>query len=415
MWRSWVHRLTSGLLAVSLLLVIGQGARAQQKEDIVLWITGPLYQSVFATLIPMFEEKYPNVNLIVESGMGGVDRLVTAYAGGAAPDITLQSTRNAPQYIEAGMVHPVDYRIFGAGDMQSFAERFFPGVVNSLAYKGEIYFLPTEVSSGGLYYNKDILDAAGVGEIPETWQALRVLSSRLTRREGDTPTQIGMALNRGAVWNTLYWISMIRQTGIDWIGENGEPNFADQRAVEAIQAYHDFYLHGASFGDQRAPAFREGRAAFHPDATYQNFFMVANPPDFTPGAAPFPVLEGGTPSNFSYGWGLYVTTQAKNPSLAWEVVRFFTSAEVAPIWLNQGGLLIPYQEEWLFEAIQEQPMLRTFVTGLEHAEMELVHARGADIRAAIGEADVAIVNGEMPVESALQRLNARVSAILKED
>ena len=411
--RSRRHKVLGWLLAATLGL-LGTGRALAQKQDVVLWTLGPIYQAVFNEIKPLFDEAYPHVNLVVEGGMGAVDRLVTAYAGGAAPDIVTQSTRNAPQFIEAGMFHPVDYRLFGASDIHSFARRFFPGVVNSLAYKGEIYFLPTEVSSGGLFYNKDILDRAGVAEIPPTWQELSTLGSKLTRMESDTYTQVGVALQRSAVWTTLYWVTLLRQNGVDWVTQDGGPNFTHPRAVDAVRAYHDFFLSGASHPSQAAPAFREGRAAFLPDATYQSFFLVSNPPSWTPGASAYPVLAGGTPNIFSYAWGFYVTRQAKDPSLAWEVVRFLTSPELAPVWARVGGLIIPYQDAWLLELMEEQPTLRPFITGLEHAQMELVHPRGNQIHAAMWEADNAVVQGRLSVEAALQQLNDAVAAILAE-
>ncbi len=59
---------------------------------------------------------------------------------------------------------------------------FADGILEAATYEGEVYGLAPTVNTLGIYYNKDLLPAAGV-QPPTTWEELKAAAAKLT--EGD--------------------------------------------------------------------------------------------------------------------------------------------------------------------------------------------------------------------------------------
>jgi multiple sugar transport system substrate-binding protein len=385
---------------------LASGAMAAKKK-IIVWTTGPIYQKMFGLLLPEFEKEFPDIELDIQFGMGAADKLAVAYAGGAAPDIVTQSTRIAPQFIETGVFLPLNLKALGLDSLTELERRYLPGVLNSLRYKGQYYFLPTEVTSMGLFYDKVKVANAGIGEIPRTWEQLIETGRRLTKYEGTLATQAGVFIHRGGVWNALHWTAMLRQKGIDWITDDGKANFNHPKAIEALNAYSAFWETGAAL--PTGFDFEKGLSAFFPSASYYAFYF---PPEMEVGASMYPVFEGGKTVSTSYSWGLYVTSQSKDPETAWKVAQFFTDARFSELWFNEGQLLQPYNVKWLHDTMRQQPILAPFINSLEYAQMEIAHPKYNDIQTQLKTTENAIISRQLSVNAALEQLNHQVNVIL---
>lgn len=92
------------------------------------------------SLMPEFEKAFPDVDLELITSMGAADKLTVAFAGGAAPDIVTQSTRNAPQWITKGLFRPVDLSAVGVRTEREFQDLFFPGARGTIFLYGKPYF-----------------------------------------------------------------------------------------------------------------------------------------------------------------------------------------------------------------------------------------------------------------------------------
>jgi ABC-type glycerol-3-phosphate transport system substrate-binding protein len=356
---------------------------------------------MFDLLKPDFDKAFPDIDLQITYNTHSSEKLAVAIAGGAAPDIVTQSTRSAAQFIESGAFVPIDFRVFGATNGDSFASRYWPGLANVLRYKGQMYYVPVEVDSLGMFYNKNTLDNAGVGQIPTTWEGLKTLGSKLSRTDEKGWTQVGVTLQKTGIYAALYYASLLRQNGTDWIKADGRPNFSDPKAIQAIEVYADLFRSNASFASANQSHFNTGKAAILVDATYEYFFAKNSTSGFDFGTAQYPVLQGGTPNSSSYAWGFYVPTQSKNAELAWKVIKFLTDSKYGPLWMNEAGLLQPYKASWLMDVLKKEPAFGPFVYGLESAQMEIAHPNYPDIEKTLRNTDQAIINGTASVQQAL--------------
>jgi len=334
------------LLVLCLSLIVAANlvtVSAFAQSKITFWTLGPTYTRVIQALMPEFEKEFPHVELELVPGMGGPDRITAAFASGDAPDIFTIGSLYAPQWIAQGLVHPVDFDAIGVKDQQEFEDLYFPGIGGTIFLGGEAYFLPTEVTTFASYVNRHLFDQAGIGEIPETWEGIRDLGSKLSRvnADGVFERQAMTLMRMNGWWNTLYLTSMMRQLGTDWLDESGNPNFTDPSSVRAWEAYLSLHSSGAWDPTQNWNTFTRGQAAIFPGPSYHHktFTMTAEQQaDFVVENAPYPTFADGTLVSPSYASGLFVSKQSADPKLAWQVANFFAGREAARCTLPSRGM-----------------------------------------------------------------------------
>src|SRR6185295_9106350 len=86
-------------------------------------------------------------------------------ASKALPDVLMFDNPDMQQVAVSGALLPLsDFNVDASG--------FYPGILSAGSYDGKVYGLAPAVDMIGLFYNKDILSAAGVVP-PKTWDELR--------------------------------------------------------------------------------------------------------------------------------------------------------------------------------------------------------------------------------------------------
>lgn len=413
----WMRRCAAVLALLAILAASTvTSAPAVAKTKIVMWSLGESYRRTITSLLPQFEEAFPHVDLEVLFDQGSVDKLLAAFAAGIAPDIATMSTRDAPKFISQGLFRPLDLSVFGVSTHEEYADLWYVGALGSMLLYDDIYFIPTEVTTFGTYWNKDLMHAAGVAEPPPTWEEMAEVAKRLTRITPDGVWErAGMSLVRGHVWNAFHIVAMMRQLGTDWITPDGEPNFLDERAIQAMEIYRSFYQEGAAHPGWNNTQFGQGLVAMYPGASYQFFgFEKIQDARFQIEVSPYPVLKDGEPSSPSYAWGTFVTIQSQHPRLAWEVAKFFSDRPWAEKWFMEVSLMIPWAGPWVADVVEVYPQFITFIEAFRHAKVEPSHPRYAEIFQQLAAAETKIVNGESDVRPALEIANAQIRAIMRE-
>ncbi|HEX6971579.1 MAG TPA: extracellular solute-binding protein [Limnochordia bacterium] len=356
-------------------------------------------------------QELPDVEVEIVPRMSA-DKLAVAFAGGVAPDIVQFSTRDAPRFIANGLFVPLDLGVFGVSSRAEYARLWFPGALGTMLLYDEIYFIPNEVTTFATFYNVDMFTNAGLDKPPATWQGIGEVAKKLSiLGPGGSWERSGLALNHGGVWAAFHMVAMMRQNGVDWISNEGTPNFTHPKALDALSVYADLFLSGAANPDAGGSTFFEGNAAIYPGALYEHFALSNAEVSFTAGVSPYPVLAQGKPNSPSYAWGTFVTVQAEQPRLAWQVAKFFSDQRWAEMWFGRSRL-IPYDGEWLRRVYREEPTLRPFLDALQTSQVEISHPKYTEIVNFLSAADQDIIRRRAPLESALEKLNQQLTALL---
>lgn len=242
---------------------------------------------------------------------------------------------------------------------------YYPGVVSSGSYDGKLYALAPGAVSLAIFYNKDLLQAAGV-EPPTTWDELRTVGAALSG--GD---KYGLAISGVGEEGSFQFLPWLWSNGGD-LSELDSPE-----AIEALDYWKGLVDDGIVSRsavnwtqDDVMKQFLAGNAAMMENGNWQlpglekagmNYGIV-NIPLPSAGAEQVSVL-GGT------GWAL-AAPAAKDKAAA-EVLKCLTSDEVALQW-SKGFGLVPAVESMAADFIKEQPAIEPFVeavaTGKNRAE-----------------------------------------------
>ena len=154
--------LLSVLLMVALLFVFSFSALAQDEEvEIFSWWTGGGEEEGLNALIELFNEEYPDVEVINATVAGGAGSnakavLKTRMVGGNPPD-SFQVHGGAElvdTYVETGLMEPITDLLEEWGVKDKFNQQ----ILEMSAYEGEYYSIPVNVHrSNATFYNKEVL------------------------------------------------------------------------------------------------------------------------------------------------------------------------------------------------------------------------------------------------------------------
>lgn len=414
-----MKRVARCILIISLIALMSSGAFANKKQ-ITLWLIGDAqtgsYAQVYEKIRPALEARFPDIEIDLHFVVGPHDRYLVAVAAGIAPDIVTMSTGQAPQFIEAGLLVPIDYDVFGVKDSAGLKDLFYPGALNSMYMYDDVYFMPTETTTFGMYYNIDMMQATGydVNQVPRTWDELIDIGRKFMRLDGDQITQTGLSLRRGWMWPSFRFAALLRQAGTDWM-VHGKSAFTTPEAVSAIEMYASLF-HENQIATPGADNlwFQRGGSAFYLGPSYEMRTM-GEITSFDFGTAPYPVMDPSRPVSTSYSYGMFVSSLSPNQAEAWEIVKFITDTAWAPTWYQTSALLIPRAGDWILDIIAEQPLFTPFILELEHARLEIAHPEYTRINGAINTAEQQIVARTGSVGNILADLNQKIDVYLQEN
>lgn len=182
-----------------------------------------------------------------------------AAAGGGLPQVVVASEAYLAQYDAAQLVVPLDQYVNSEtwGVTGQHTSDFYTGAINRTRlpeFDGNTLSWPFGNTANALYFNRDLLDQAGIETVPETWDEFMAASQAIKERTG-TPGWM-MPPGDGADFIAALWTY-----GEPWISEDRRTvNFDNSTAVSILRDWKSQVDSGsAGIGDHEA-AFISGRA-----------------------------------------------------------------------------------------------------------------------------------------------------------
>ena len=163
-WRGMV--LLLAFAAASLLA----SCRSSPTGDTVLkfWAMGREGE-VVVQLLPEFERTHPGIRVEVQQlpWTAAHEKLLTAFAGDATPDICQLGNTWVPEFVALGAIAPLD-RYVAASPVVDAAD-YFGGIWQTNLVGGALYGVPWYVDTRLLFYRRDLLAQAGYASPPASW------------------------------------------------------------------------------------------------------------------------------------------------------------------------------------------------------------------------------------------------------
>ena len=345
------------------------GCASPGPGEVTLLVAGdPAEIAAYREVIAAFEKTNPGfpVQLIAASDRTDLlTRLSTSIAAGTPPDLFLVNYRFFAQYAAKGALDPLGERLRSSSVLSE--EAFFPEAIDAFRYDGKLTCLAQNVSSLVVYYNRDLFEAAGQAEPPDswTWDEMVATATALTRDiDGDgTNDQHGIGVEP-----ILYRLApFVWSNGGEIVDNVESPATLSFRSPEASYALLRFLELGAGGetpaggGPSRAiiptdqetesesleSRFLNGRLAmFMSSRRATPTFRTIESFDWD--VAPLPYHRD--PAGVLHADGYCITAGSKSKDAAWKFVEFALAAEGQRITASSGRTVPSMREVALSEA-----------------------------------------------------------------
>lgn len=405
------------LLLTAAVAALPFSAVAAQEEPVTItfWHT---YNEVSAenqmlteTVIPIFEEMYPNINVesIPYPYDGFRQAMLTALAGGQGPDLARLDIIWSPEFAEQGVLLAVDEVM---PDFQEYADRVFPGPLSTNYYEGHYYGLPLDTNTRIFVYNQAMFDAAGVS-VPTTIEELAAACEAVTAL-GEEVYVFSDSGTSG--WNMLPWI---------WTfgGDITDPEITTASGYlnsPQTAAAYDFLkemIDSGCFSDGFLGSGIDNWAGYFNDSIASMIdgpwlFPVAESqyPDFDINGALMPEGEGGSVSVVG-GENVVVFTGTPNQEAALEFLRFTQSPEYQ-LPMSETGQLTVLPELLETDYYKEHPYYPLYLQQLETARARTPHPSWTEMETILNDVSQLILRGEVSTQEGLDLAAQEIDAIL---
>jgi len=333
------------------------------------------------------------------------EKVLTAFAGGALPDILMVANDWLAELAMLGVARPVPGAFAGA----------LPAAGAAVAVDGVPRALPWTLDTQVAFFHRGRLGAAGYAAPPATWHEWRAMGHALKRRRPDDYPLLLL----------LDWPEVL----MTWGAQGTEPllrdrdtrgNFATPGFRAALAFYVSLFadrlaapLVGAQAGDTLA-GLAQGRFAVLPStaSTVGDLNQLAGFPHAawslaampTPGPRPAPVLLAGA--------SLVVTRDCRDPARAWQLVRFLCAPAAQRRLHALTGDLPAASAAWAEAPLAGDPLAAVFADAFTRGVGAPAVPEWARIVFEVQAIAERTVRGEFGIDAATAAMDTRVDAIL---
>jgi multiple sugar transport system substrate-binding protein len=391
-------------------------ARAKQ-EELRVWAFGAEGEAL-APLAREFERANPDVRVRVQQipWTAAHEKLLTAYVGGALPDVAQLGNTWIPEFAALNALEPLDALVARDSALVPRAD-YFPGVLATNVVDGVLYGIPWYVDTRVMFYRTDLLRAAGVTSPPTTWAGWRDALVRVRARQERGAFPALLPLNE---WAQPVIFGL--QTGAPLLAEHGtRGGFRDPRFRRGFEFYVDLFrdsLAPSLAATQISNVFQEfaaGRVAMYITGPWNVGEFRKRLPDSLQGSWATAPLPGPDSAGVSLAGGssIVIMRGSARKGAAWRFLTFLSDPTRQADFFARTGDLPARRSAWETPALASDRHLAAFRTQLGRVvpgpavpEMELIASR-------VAQAAERAARGQQSIDEALAGLDAEVDAILE--
>lgn len=222
-------------------------------------------------------------------------KLQTAIATGKGPDIGISHASKLPELVEQGAIEPIDPYLEELGvDLKTM---YADNTLESITFDGQVYAIPLDTHAEIIYYNKDILEKAGVElnaegklDISSKDDFTAILDKcKAVMEDGESVIAFtSQADDPYRIW----WATYFQMNGTPIVNDEGTEVTLDKeiavKAAEYVKSLYDdgYVLPGIEDHQQ---FFQSGKAAFYIGGTWATG-VLEQTAGLNFGAQPWPQL-----------------------------------------------------------------------------------------------------------------------------
>lgn len=343
---------------VSLLAVAFVASPASAALELSLWDWHTPRVELYEEWAARYNEMQDRVEIKVNQVSWGEfwDKLPIAIASGTPPALAQFHNEKANQFVtdQELMLTPFPEQLFDFGEM---AERYLM-FNQAVMLDGRMYYFPAGIMTAGIFYNTDLMQAAGMSVPPNTWTDMLQAAKKLTKTTPENLlTQVGFRLD----WNILVTDMVYQQGGYLFDGTKALIDTPEvHKAVSTIQTFYDAHVTDRP-GEHNPGNFESGKVAMRYRWTwayghYQGIqglnFSVARLPSFDGGK--YPALGR---NNYECGLCVPAGVSPEKQIEAFRFIKWLYDQDEFYVRLNKTLGRIPGRPElWDHPLLQDDPV-----------------------------------------------------------
>lgn len=359
-----------------------------------------------------FEALYPDVhiNAIYQGNYAQLhQKLIATITTGVFPSMAQMYESWTVRFLRRNYLEPVQsyFTLSDDGLTTSEINDIVKVFREDNSWDGRMVTMPFNKSAYVLFVNMDLLREAGYTDPPRTWDELREIAIKVTRRSQRNPIYGFATRPFIEAFTTLLYIS-----GHQVINEDGELVFADEKGKQCLQFLVDLvhkYKVGYIESGYLSTPFGSGKIAMFIGSTAgMPFVEKAVGRKFEWRVAPIPSPTGKPGRVLFQGTniGIFARCPEREKLMAWRFLKYLTSTEIATRWAIESGYLpirysclnTPEMQEFL----EKNPNYKVVVSQLDLGIFEPREPYWELLREVITDQVEAALNGRRSVEEALE-------------
>jgi multiple sugar transport system substrate-binding protein len=413
--RKTVPRILGPLLGAAALAALGStgAASAATEVRVIAAEYSAATGAIFEGMAQDFEAANPDIDVKVEvvSWDNLQQRLTTDIAGGTAPDVAIIGTRWLVDYVQQDIAEPLDGYV-----TPEFRARFIEAFLGPSTIEGKLYGLPVAASARAMYYNKALLQRAGVASPPATWDEVAAAAQKVKALGPDT---YGLAIQGKEIETDAYWYYALWTHGGELI-HDGKSGIASEAGVRAATLYKSMIDQGLSQPDPTAynrqdveRLFKQGKAAMALSGPWLRGQLATEAPGLDYGIAPIPTGTAKATYGVTDSIMMFRSSQAKDA--AW---KFLQDAAFSEKWRREftlkEGFLPVTKAEAADPHFVNDPQLKTLTDLLPVAKFAPLIPNWEQMADTTAGALQRIYLGQAQPEAALKEAAAAIDGLIRQ-
>ena len=152
-----------------------EAAKDEPKEEVTITFmtnVGSTTDDKIKPLVEAYEAEGVTIDYQAVAGSTSdyQQKLTTLFAAGTYPDVLYVPTIWTKMHAELGVVASLEGKI-----SQDILDDFNEGPLETCMYNGELMGLPMDNDCITLFYNKNLVESAGIDNIPESYEDLSII------------------------------------------------------------------------------------------------------------------------------------------------------------------------------------------------------------------------------------------------
>ena len=402
------------------------------KTTISFWHSmGGVNGQAIDTLVQKFNDENEYGITVEAEDQGSYDdalnKLKSAQIGNMGADLVQVYEIGTRFMIESGWIVPMQSMVnadeYDTSVLESNLAAYY--TINDM-----LYSMPFNSSTPLMYYNKDMFDAAGITEIPDSLESIAQIGDKLL----DSGAQEVMSLG-------IYgWVfeQFIGKQGLEYANNgNGRTEAAtavafdeNGAAANILNEWKNLYDLGyapnvGKGGDAGLADFSAGKSAITLGST-ASLKQILQDVDgkFEVGTAYFPKVkstdEGGVSIGGASLWALD-NNDPKKLRATWEFVKFLISPESQAFWNAETGYfpvnVDAHDEDVFKENIEKYPQFETAIDQLHDSAPQYAGALlsvFSEARAIVESEIESMLNGNETVDEAVDSMASQINDAIEE-